>query len=330
MTPFAYIRAADPREAARALADDPDARIIAGGTNLLDLMKEGVERPTALIDITRISGLDRIEETAEGGLSIGALVRNTDLAAHPLVRARYPMLSEAVVNGASGQLRNMATAGGNLMQRTRCYYFTDPAMPCNKREPGMGCAAIGGFNRIHAILGASEHCIATHPSDMAVPLAALDAAVRVLGPGGAARAIPLSEFYCLPGKTPSVEHALKRDEIIVAIHVPPIGTRRQRYRKVRDRASYAFALVSAACALDVTDGEIRDARIALGGVAHKPWRAYAAERALIGQPPGEASFARAAEEALAGARGWGDNDFKVPLAKRMLMQTLAETAASAP
>jgi xanthine dehydrogenase YagS FAD-binding subunit len=326
MMPFAYIRAIDAREAASALAEDPDARIIAGGTNLIDLMKEGVERPAALIDITRIAALSYIEAAPDGGLRIGALVRNTDLAADGRVRMRYPMLSQAILNGASGQLRNQATVGGNLLQRTRCYYFTDPAMPCNKREPGMGCAAIGGFNRIHAILGASNQCIATNPSDMAVALAALDAAVRVIGPDGSERTIPLNEFYRLPGETPDIEHELRRGEIIVGIDLPPCGIARQRYRKVRDRASYAFALVSVACAIELDDGQVRDARIALGGVAHKPWRSREAEQALIGAPAEEASFGRAADAALSNARGWGDNDFKVPLAKRTLARTLAEAA----
>ena len=327
MMPFTYIRAVDEGEAARALAEDPDARIIAGGTNLIDLMKEGVERPAALIDITRIAALSYIEEASDGGLRIGALVRNSDMAADARVRTRYPMLSQAILNGASGQLRNQATVGGNLLQRTRCYYFTDPAMPCNKREPGMGCAAIGGFNRIHAILGASNQCIATNPSDMAVALAAFDATVRVVSPAGA-RGIPLVEFHRLPGDEPQRDTVLGDGELIVAVDLPALPLAAlSRYRKVRERASFAFALVSVAAALEVADGRVVDVRIAFGGLAHRPWRATVAEDLLRGEVAGPESFVAAADAELAAARPLRDNAYKVNLARAALVQTLEELAA---
>jgi len=287
-------------------------------------MRENIEQPEALIDVTRLSPNKVINELPDGGLSIGAAVRNSAVANHAIVRERYPLLSQAILFGASGQIRNMATTGGNLMQRTRCYYFYDEASRCNKRTPGAGCDAIGGFNRIHAILGASESCIATHPSDMCVALAALDATVQVQGNGGA-RSIPMNDFHRLPGDTPQVETSLKPDELITAIHLPPLAfARNSRYRKVRDRASYAFALVSVAAALETEHGTIKNVRLALGGVAHKPWRAYAAEKAMAGAKATVETFRRAAEEELADARGRGHNDFKIELAKRTIVSVFRE------
>ena len=278
-----------------------------------------------VIDVSRLP-LTRVEPLPGGGVRIGALVRNSDLAEHPLIMTAYPVLSQALLAGASPQLRNMATTGGNLLQRTRCYYFYDTAFPCNKREPGSGCSALGGRNRIHAILGQSSACIATHPSDMAVAMAALDAVVRVQGPGGE-RAIPILEFHRLPGDTPHIDTNLARDELIVAIDLPAARlAAKSRYLKIRDRASYAFALVSAAVALDVQDDRIRDARIALGGVAHMPWRAPEAERALAGQPLDEASVRKAAELALSKASGYEDNRFKIELAKRTIVRAMLELA----
>ncbi len=324
MIPFAYERVLDVGSAARVLASDPHARPIAGGTNLVDLMKAGVERPRRLVDISRLLGLDLTEELPDGGLRIGALVRNSDLAADERVRRRYPVLAQALLAGASGQLRNKATTGGNVLQRTRCYYFHDPEMPCNKRQPGTGCAAIGGYNRNHAILGWSEQCIATNPSDMAVALAALDAEIIVEGPEGERR-IPINSFYRLPGETPHIEHELGRDEIITAVDLAPAAPgARSLYHKVRERASYAFALVSVAAVVETDEGVIRHARLALGGVAHKPWRAEEAERVLTGAPANAESFERAAEAAVAGAEGHGDNDFKIPLARRAIARTLAD------
>jgi xanthine dehydrogenase YagS FAD-binding subunit len=286
-------------------------------------MRYGVDRPTRLIDVTRLP-LAQIEALPGGGLRIGSQVKNSDLAADARVARGYPVLSEALVNGASPQLRNMATTGGNLLQRTRCYYFYDVAFACNKRRPGSGCSALEGQNRIHAILGQSNACIATHPSDMAVALAALDAIVHVEGPRGA-RAIPLTEFHRLPGDTPNIDTNLQSGELVTAVELPatPFAAR-SHYLKIRDRASYAFALVSAAVALDVQAGTIRSARVALGGVAHKPWRATAAENALAGQPATEASFNRAAEAALAGARGYEHNTFKIELAKHTIVRALSE------
>jgi xanthine dehydrogenase YagS FAD-binding subunit len=290
--PLEYQRANTVDEAVRLLAADPYARFLGGGTNLVDLMKYGVEEPSRLVDVTRLP-LTGIEPLAGGGLRIGALVRNSDLAEDPRIVQAYPVLSQALLNGASPQLRNLATTGGNLLQRTRCYYFYDTAFACNKRSPGSGCPAIAGQNRIHAILGQSESCIAVHPSDMAVALAALDAVVRVQGPGGA-RAIPIGEFHRLPGSTPNVDTNLRHGELIVAVELPasPVAAH-SHYVKVRDRASYAFALVSAAVALYAPSGTIEQARIALGGVAHKPWRALEAERALQGRSPDAESFRRA-------------------------------------
>ena len=322
MKPFTYERAETPTAAVAAFTGTPGSRYIAGGTNLIDLMKLQVETPTHLVDISRLD-LTGFEETGNGGLHIGALVTNTDLAAHPLVRARYPMLTEAIVAGASGQLRNMATLGGNLLQRTRCGYFYDPAMPCNKRAPGNGCAAIGGHNRELAILGTSEQCIATYPGDMAVPLQALDAIIEVQGSGGE-RSVPIDDFYRLPGDAPQFDTTLAPGELITGVTLPPVPDGAMRYRKVRDRASYAFALVSVAAILDVTDGTVIGARVALGGVAHKPWRARQAEAALIGRPATAAMFAEAADAELRDARSWRENDFKIALARRTIVQTLTE------
>ncbi len=292
-------------------------------------MKMGVERPARLVDITRLP-LTEVEERG-GGLRIGAMARNSDIAAHPLVRTRYPVLSEALLAGASAQLRNMATMGGNLMQRTRCYYFYDPSYrECNKRHPGSGCAALRGYNRIHAILGAGPECIATHPSDMCVALAALEAVIQVQGPRGE-RSIPMAEFHRLPGATPQLDTNLRPDELITAIDLPAMPfAARSHYLKVRDRNSYAFALVSVAAALDIDgSGIIRQARIALGGVAHKPWRVPAAERALLGRKPGDAAYSAAANVLLRGAQPHRFNAFKVELARRSLARALSTTAALA-
>jgi xanthine dehydrogenase YagS FAD-binding subunit len=325
MMPFSYERASDVQQAVRLLAAQPQARFIAGGTNLIDLMKLGIERPTHLIDISRLP-LAAIEDSADGGLRIGAQVRNSDLAADRRVRERYPMLCQALLAGASGQIRNKASTAGNLLQRTRCAYFYDPGMACNKREPGSGCPARQGHNRMHAILGASEACIAVHPSDMAVAMVALEARVETLLPDGQRRTLALDQLYRLPGTTPEVETQLAHGEMIVAITLPPPPAGRQLYRKVRDRASYAFALVAVALVVEVRAGQLRTARIALGGVAPKPWRATAAEQVLLGQPPSQALYQQAADAALAGARGQGGNDFKIPLAKRTLCQMLASAA----
>ena len=325
MRAFAYTRATDVSGAVAA-ARDPDVKFLGGGTNLLDLMKMGVEHPGHLVDVTRLP-LAAIEER-ESGLRLGATARNSDVANHPLVRQRYRVLSEALVAGASPQLRNMATMGGNLMQRTRCAYFYDPTFAeCNKRVPGSGCAALQGYHRMHAILGASEACIATHPSDAAVALAALDAVVRVVGPGGE-RAIPIVDFHRLPGDTPQLDTNLRGDELITAIDLPalPFG-RRSHYLKVRDRNSYAFALISVAAALDLDgQGVIRQARLALGGVAHKPWRVAEAEQRLVGQRPGDGAWRAAAEAAVAGARPRRDHA-KFELARRSIARALATTAA---
>lgn len=325
MKSFAYARAADLEAAVQLLSKTPNAKLLGGGTNLVDLMRENIEQPDALVDVTGLP-LDRIEERPDGGLVIGATVRNTAVAGHPVVRDRYPLLAQAIVFGASGQIRNMATVAGNLMQRTRCLYFYDHAARCNKRAPGAGCDAIGGFNRMHAILGASDSCIATHPSDMCVALAALDAKVNVIGPSGA-RTIAFEEFHRLPEDTPDIETDLQPGELITGIEIPPLGfARRSLYRKVRDRASYAFALVSVAAALEVDSGKVRNVRLALGGVAHKPWRATEAERVLAGANAGAESFRQAAEAELAPARGLAHNEFKIELAKRTIVGVLGELA----
>jgi xanthine dehydrogenase YagS FAD-binding subunit len=326
MNRFAYVRAGDVATAVAEAAGDPTARFIAGGTNLLDLMKENVERPGRVIDITRLALRD-IEPLPDGGLRLGALATNAEVAYHRDVERRYPLLSEAILAGASPQLRNMASVGGNLMQRTRCAYFYDTATPCNKREPGTGCSAIAGYNRYHAILGASEHCIATHPSDMCVALAALDAVVRLTGPDGD-RAVPFADFHRLPGDAPHVDTTKRPDEIITAVDLPPEGfAERYAYVKIRDRASYAFALVSVAAALRMGGGTIEDARLAMGGVAHKPWRDSAAEGALRGQSPTAAAFRHAAETLLRDARGFAQNAFKIELGKRAVVRALEDAAA---
>jgi xanthine dehydrogenase YagS FAD-binding subunit len=322
MKAFTYQRAGSTEQAAAA-AVKPGAKIIAGGTNLLDLMKLQVETPSELIDINRLP-LDKIEETSDGGLRVGALVRNSDLAADLRVRQRYGVLSRALLAGASAQLRNKATTGGNLLQRTRCYYFYDITKPCNKRSPGSGCAALAGFNRIHAILGSSNDCIATHPSDMAVAMRALDAEVETISPNGDARVIPIADFHRLPGRTPEVETSLKPGEIITAVKLPPPPPGVQVYRKVRDRASYAFALVSVAAIVDSTAGRIRSARLAFGGLAQKPWRVAQAEEKLANASANTASFNAATDAVLDGARGFGGNDFKIPLTRRTLHSVLSE------
>ena len=329
MINFQYARANDVADAVRLITADPRAKFIAGGTNLIDLMKEDVERPTRLIDITRLP-LKSVEETADGGWRIGALVPNSDLAYHPLVEQRYPLLGSAILAGASQQLRNMASTGGNLLQRTRCYYFYDTATPCNKREPGSGCSAIAGLNRMHAILGTSEACIATHPSDMCVALAALDAKVHVTGPAGE-RAIAFSEFHRLPGDTPQRDTNLQPDEIVTAVELPARGfAANYTYLKIRDRLSYAFALVSVAAALELEGDAIKEARLALGGVAHKPWRDPAAEAALCGQTANQSTFARAADLLLRDAKGFEHNAFKVDLAHRAIVRALTQAAACTP
>src|SRR5271170_5677150 len=322
MKAFTYQRAGSVTEAAAA-ALKPGAKIIAGGTNLLDLMKLHVETPSDLVDINRLP-LDSIEETPDGGLRVGALVRNSDLAADVRVRQRYSVLSRALSAGASAQLRNKATTGGNLLQRTRCYYFYDITKPCNKRDPGSGCAALGGFNRIHAILGGSDQCIAVNPSDMAVAMRALDAQVETVDANSMTRAIPIVEFHCLPGDTPQIETTLKPGEIVTAVTLPPPPMGKQIYRKVRDRASYAFALVSVAAIVDAAGGKVRSARLAFGGLAHKPWRVASAEERLIGASASERTFDAVASDVLVGARGHGDNNFKIPLVRRTLRAVLAE------
>ena len=325
MNPFAYERASDASSAVSALAGQPAGMFLAGGTNLVDLMKLGVATPGLLIDINRILD-DRIEPLPDGGIRIGAGVRNSDLAADPIVRSQYPMLSQALLLGASGQLRNLATTGGNLLQRTRCTYFQDISKPCNKRKPGSGCPARDGYHRNLAILGASEACIATHPSDMCVAMVALDAIVHVVGPAGE-RAIPLVELHRLPGDDPQRDTILERSDLITAVELPPLPfAKKSRYRKVRDRASYAFALVSVAAALDIVEGVVRDARIAFGGVAHVPWRALKAEAALRGMAANEETFGRAADAELAQARPLRDNAFKIPLLRRTIVRTLVELA----
>jgi xanthine dehydrogenase YagS FAD-binding subunit len=324
MRPFTYERATDVRQAAAAVAARPGAKFIGGGTNLLDLMKLGIEQPTHLVDVTRLP-LRRIEDR-EGGLRIGSQVTNSELAAESRVRQRYPLLTKALLAGASGQLRNKATTGGNLLQRTRCLYFYDISKPCNKREPGSGCAALKGFNRMNAVLGASNHCIATHPSDMAVAMAALGARVETISPDGSERSIAIDELHRLPGSTPHVETNLRPGEVITAVHLPAPPPGRQVYRKVRDRASYAFALVSVAAVVDAAGGRVRGARIAMGGVAPKPWRPAEAEQALVDAEATPRTFGAAAERALAGARGHGRNDFKIDLARRTLTATLIDAA----
>jgi xanthine dehydrogenase YagS FAD-binding subunit len=327
MEPFEYVSALDEQHARNAAAR-AGSRYLAGGTTLVDLMKLHVERPPVLVDINPLP-LTRIEALPDGGVRVGAMVRNSDMAHHELIRSRYPLLARAILAGASPQVRNMATTGGNLLQRTRCYYFRDTSTACNKREPGSGCAALDGYNRIHAVLGTSERCIATHPSDMCVALVALDAIVRLSGPRGE-RTVPLTDFHLLPGDHPERETALAPGDLITAVDIPALPFAvRSVYIKVRDRASYAFALASAAVALDVRDGAIHDARIALGGVGTKPWRAREAERILVGRRAEASSYRVAADAALAGAVPRAHNGFKIELAKRTTVRALTRAGAIA-
>ncbi|MGB7276301.1 MAG: xanthine dehydrogenase family protein subunit M [Pseudolabrys sp.] len=328
MINFQYSRAADVDDALRQIAS-PGTKFVAGGTNLVDLMKMDVERPTKLIDITRLP-FDKVEEMPGGGLRIGALVRNSDLAYNAIVERRYPMLSSALLAGASQQLRNMASVGGNLLQRTRCAYFYDIATPCNKRNPGTGCSAIGGVNRMNAILGTSEACIAVHPSDMCVALAALDAKVHVIGPHGE-REIPFGDFHRLPGETPQHETDLRAGELVTAVELPAQGfAANYTYLKIRDRLSYAFALVSVAVGLELGGSTIKEARFALGGVAHKPWRRAEAEATLRGKTADEIVFRQAADLAVRDAKGFGHNEFKIDLARRTIIRALFQAARGTP
>jgi xanthine dehydrogenase YagS FAD-binding subunit len=320
MESFRYIKAQDNQAAIRA-ARINEAKFIAGGTNMLDLMKLNIETPKQLVDINKLS-LYKIEELQNGGIRIGALVKNSDLAYHPFIIKNYPVLSEALLSGASPQLRNMASVGGNLMQRTRCPYFYSTDFACNKRLPGSGCGAIDGYNRTNAVLGTSDKCIATHPSDMCVAMAALGAIIHVQSPKGI-RTIPFSEFHLIPGQTPHIEHAIKQDELITYVELPALSfASKSHYLKVRDRASYEFALASAAVALDIQGGTIKGARIALGGVGTKPWRSLEAEKALIGAPANNETYKKAADAALAEAKPHTDNAFKIELAKRTLVRAL--------
>jgi xanthine dehydrogenase YagS FAD-binding subunit len=329
MINFQYARANDVADAVRLIADDPNAKFVAGGTNLIDLMQMDVEQPTKVIDITRLP-LKQVENTPGGGLRIGALVPNTDLAYHPLVEQRYPVLASAIMAGASQQLRNMASTGGNLLQRTRCHYFYDIATPCNKREPGSGCSAIDGYNRMHAILGSSDACIATHPSDMCVALAMLDSKVHVSSASGD-RVIAFAEFHRLPGETPQRDTNLNAGEIITAVELPPKGfAANYTYLKIRDRLSYAFGLVSIAVGLELDGDTIKEGRFALGGVAHKPWRDPQAESALRGQPANAATFAHAADVLLHDAKGYAHNAFKIDLARRCIARALTQAARGTP
>jgi xanthine dehydrogenase YagS FAD-binding subunit len=332
MHSFEFVRPADSAAAvatatrAKTAQQGADVRFVAGGTTLLDLMKLSVETPAQVIDINRLP-LDKIEATPEGGLKIGATVRNSDLAYHPAVKRDYAVLSQAILAGASAQLRNMATTAGNLLQRTRCVYFRDTAMPCNKREPGSGCPAITGANRMLAILGTSEHCIATNPSDMGVAMAALEATIHVQGPKGV-RAISFGDFHLLPGSTPDRETVLGPGDLITHVTLPaPVAGSKQVYLKLRDRASYEFALASAGVVITVADGSVTRARIALGGVGTKPWRSFEAEAALAGQPVDPANFRKAAEAALRDAKPQSENGFKIELAKRCLMHALQSATA---
>jgi len=331
MKTFDYFRPATISDAVAAAAE-PGAAYLAAGTNLLDLMKGGVTGPSRLVDVTRLPGLDRIERLPDGGIRIGALVRNADLAHDPDFAKSYPAIAEALLSGASAQLRNAATVGGNLLQRTRCGYFYDVASACNKREPGAGCEARGGENRLHAVLGWSEACIATHPSDFCVPLVAFDAVVEIKGSNGK-REVAVEALHCLPGDTPERETVLEPGDLIVALRLPGQArafSAHARYLKVRERTSYAFAVVSAAAGLRIEQGTIRDARLALGGVAAKPWRARAVEEMLAGSRPGPDAFRRAAKAALADAKPSGDNQFKIELAQRILVRALTLAAAGTP
>jgi xanthine dehydrogenase YagS FAD-binding subunit len=324
--PFSYARAGDVDDAVTLSQASPEAKYLGGGTNLVDLMRLAVETPATLVDVTGLD--DGIEETPDGGLAIGASVRNSDLAAHPLVRENYPVLSSALLQGASGQLRNLATTAGNLLQRTRCLYFQDVSKPCNKRSPGTGCPAREGEHRNLAILGWSDHCVATHPSDMAVALAALDARVEVVGKNGR-RMIPVCDLHRLPGDEPDRDTVLEPGELIARVTVPATPfARRSRYVKVRERAAFSFAVVSVAAALDLEDGEVREARIALGGVAHKPWRARHMEEALKGAPATDEVFREAAEAELSQAWPLRDNAYKITLARNLITSILQELASA--
>jgi xanthine dehydrogenase YagS FAD-binding subunit len=329
MIGFHYSRAGDVADAVRLMSASPGAKFIAGGTNLVDLMKMDVEQPSQLIDVSKLP-LNKVEPTADGGLRIGALVPNSDLAYHPLIAQRYPVLSGALLAGASQQLRNMASVGGNLLQRTRCAYFYDIATPCNKRVPGSGCSAIDGLNRGHAILGASDACIAVHPSDMCVALAVLEAKIHVAGPGGE-RTIAFADFHRLPGDTPQRDTNLGADELVTAVELPSRGfAANYTYLKIRDRLSYAFALVSVAVGLELEGNSIKEARFALGGVAHKPWRNAQAEAALRGKPADAAAFAEAAAIVLRDAKGFAHNTFKIGLARRAIVRALSQAARGTP
>jgi len=332
MNPFEYHKASSPQDAIKSIAVR-GSKFLGGGTNLVDLMKLNVERPSTLIDVTGLD-LTKVEPTASGGLLIGALVRNSDLANHPTVVVKYPLLSQALLSGASPQLRNMATTGGNLLQRTRCYYFNDTAFTaCNKRVPGSGCAALQGFNRIHAILGQRDHgstsgesCIATNPSDMNVAMSALKATIHVQGPKGQ-RSIPIADFHRLPGSTPQIDTELRPDELITSVELPPSTLARNSfYLKVRDRQSYAFALVSVAAGLEMDGNQIKSASLVLGGVAHKPWRSHEAEQALVGATSNHEAFQKAADRAVAGAKGYEHNAFKIQLTKQSIVRTLTLAA----
>jgi xanthine dehydrogenase YagS FAD-binding subunit len=321
MRPFKFSRAANEAAAVQTVAANKAAKFIAGGTNILDLMKEGVENPSELVDVSRLA-LTQVRSSG-GGVSIGALARNTDTANHPLIRQNYPLLSQAILAGASQQIRNMATNGGNLLQRTRCPYFYDTAMPCNKREPGTGCGALEGINRMHAIFGWSDKCVAVYPSDMAVALAALEAVVKVRGADGKERSIPFNDFHRLPGENPEKDTNLNHGELITSIELPKSNlANKSYYLKIRDRASYAFALVSVAAALEMSGNRIKQARVALGGVAHKPWRASEAEKFLAGKEATEANFKAAAEAEMKNARPLEHNKFKVEMAKRAIVRAL--------
>jgi xanthine dehydrogenase YagS FAD-binding subunit len=325
MQSFDYVRADTPSNAVRTVQEKLDAKYLGGGTNLVDLMRENIEKPRFLVDVTALPG--EISEAENNNVLIGAAAKNTAIAEHALIRERHPLVARAILAGASAQIRNMATAGGNLLQRTRCYYFYDDAAHCNKREPGSGCDALQGFNRIHAILGASPHCVATFPSDLCVALAALDAIVHVDGSGGS-RQIPFTEFHRLPGDRPELDNVLEPGELITAIELPKSAvSSNAAYRKVRDRSSYAFALVSVAATMKVDDGKVSDVRIALGGVAHKPWRASKAEAAIIGRPANAETYRQAAEDELADAKPLRDNAFKVELAKRTMCAVLEGLSA---
>jgi xanthine dehydrogenase YagS FAD-binding subunit len=325
MRPFSFKRATEPADAVKLVSDDALIRYIAGGTNLIDLMKEGIDMPSGLVDISRLQ-LSVIRSLPAGGVSIGALAKNSDTANHPLIRQNYPMLTQAILSGASPQIRNMATNGGNLMQRTRCAYFYDLGTPCNKRKPGSGCSAKDGLNRYSAILGWNDSCVAVHPSDMCVALAALDAVVKLRGANGRERSIPFIDFHKLPGTTPEKDNVLAHGDLITSIDLPKNNfAANSHYLKIRDRSSYAFALVSAAVALDIApNGNIRQARIALGGVAHKPWRAVAAEKMLVGKKPDAAVFQRAAESAVMEAKPLSENGYKVKLVQRAIARALGK------